>query len=85
VLDTLLLAAHALGRDESLSLDGLSQRFAVELAPEDRHTALGDALATGEVFLKLLPLLEARGVVTLGDALAASDRQVGLRRMQAQF
>jgi DNA polymerase-3 subunit epsilon len=85
VLDTLLLAAHALGRDESLSLDGLSERFGVELAPEDRHTALGDALATGSVFLKLLPLLEARGVVTLGDALAASDRQVGLRRMQEQF
>lgn len=85
VLDTLLLAAHALGRDESLSLDGLSERFGVELAPEDRHTALGDALATGNVFLKLLPLLEARGVVTLGDAVAASDRQVGLRRMQEQF
>lgn len=85
VLDTLLLAAHALGRDESLSLDGLSERFGVELAPEDRHTALGDALATGSVFLKLLPLLEAKGVVTLGDAVAASDRQVGLRRMQEQF
>ena len=85
VLDTLLLAAHALGREESLSLDGLSQRFGVELAPEDRHTALGDALATGAVFLKLLPLLEAKGIMTLGDALAASERQVGLRRMQAQF
>ncbi|MFK7792067.1 MAG: exonuclease domain-containing protein [Devosiaceae bacterium] len=85
VLDTLLLAAHALGRDESLSLDGLSERFGVVLPPEDRHTALGDALATGEVFLKLLPLLEAKGVHTLGDALAASDRQVGLRRMQEQF
>lgn len=85
VLDTLLLAAHALGRDESLSLDGLSERFGIELAPEDRHTALGDAIATGEVFIKLLPLLEARGVHTLGDALAASDRQIGLRRMQQQF
>lgn len=85
VLDTLLLAAHALGRDESLSLDGLSERFGVVLPPEDRHTALGDALATGEVFLKLLPLLEAKGVHTLGDALKASDRQVGLRRMQEQF
>jgi DNA polymerase-3 subunit epsilon len=85
VLDTLLLAAHALGRDESLSLDGLSERFGVVLPPEDRHTALGDALATGEVFIKLLPLLEARGVHTLADALEASDRQVGLRRMQEQF
>ncbi|MBV6658598.1 MAG: PAS domain-containing protein [Devosiaceae bacterium] len=85
VLDTLLLAAHALGRDETLSLDGLSERFGITLPPEDRHTALGDALATGEVFLRLLPILETKGVRTLGDALAASDRQVGLRRMQEQF
>ncbi|MEM6381817.1 MAG: exonuclease domain-containing protein [Pseudomonadota bacterium] len=85
VLDTLLLAAHALGRDGSLSLDGLSERFGITLSDEDRHTALGDALATGEVFLKLLPILETKGVRTLGDALAASNRQVGLRRMQEQF
>ncbi|MEM6711156.1 MAG: exonuclease domain-containing protein [Pseudomonadota bacterium] len=85
ILDTLLLAAHALGRDETLSLDGLSERFGVDLAAEDRHTALGDALATAHVFLKLLPLLEARSVTTLGEAVAASERQVGLRRMQAQF
>ena len=85
VLDTLLLAAHVFGRDETLSLDGLSDRFGVELAAEDRHTALGDAVATAEVFLRLLPILEARGVRTLGEAQAASDRQVGLRRMQAQF
>ena len=37
-----------------------------------RHTALGDALVTGEVFLKLLPLLAERGIGTLGEALDAS-------------
>jgi DNA polymerase-3 subunit epsilon len=37
-----------------------------------RHTALGDALLTGEVFLRLLPLLGERGVRTLGQALEAS-------------
>jgi DNA polymerase III subunit epsilon len=37
-----------------------------------RHTALGDALLTGEVFLRLLEQLRERGIVTLGQALDAS-------------
>jgi DNA polymerase-3 subunit epsilon len=46
-----------------------------------RHTALGDALLTGEIFLKLLPLLAERGVATLGEALAAS-RETYYARLQ---
>ncbi|MEM1288587.1 MAG: exonuclease domain-containing protein [Pseudomonadota bacterium] len=85
VLDTLLLAAHALGREDSLSLDALADRFGITLPPEDRHTALGDAIATGRVFLKLLPILQSSGITTLKQAMDASDKQVGLRRMQEQF
>jgi DNA polymerase-3 subunit epsilon len=36
-----------------------------------RHSALGDALATAEVFVRLLALLRKRGVRTLGEALEA--------------
>ncbi len=39
-----------------------------------RHTALGDAIVTAEVLLKLIPLLEAQGIVTLEDALEASAK-----------
>ncbi|MEO1200109.1 MAG: exonuclease domain-containing protein [Pseudomonadota bacterium] len=85
VLDTLLLAAHALGQGDGLSLDALAERFGITLSLEDRHTALGDALATAEVFLKLVPILESRNVHTLGDAIAVSERQFGIRRMQANF
>ena len=46
-----------------------------------RHTALGDALVTGEIFLRLLPLLAEHGIVTLGQALDAS-RETFLARLQ---
>jgi DNA polymerase-3 subunit epsilon len=32
-----------------------------------RHTALSDAIVTAQVFAKMLPLLRARGLVTLGQ------------------
>jgi DNA polymerase-3 subunit epsilon len=39
-----------------------------------RHTALGDAMVTAEVFARLLPLLQAMGIHTLGQALDASKQ-----------
>lgn len=83
VLDTVLLGAHVFGTTESLTLDALAARFGVTIPPEARHTALGDARATARVLLGLIPLLEADGVRTLRDALAASDKQARLRRRMA--
>ena len=39
-----------------------------------RHTALGDAFVTGEVFLKMIPLLADMGIVTLRQALEAAQK-----------
>lgn len=83
VLDTVLLGAHLFGTRESLTLDALAERFGVTIPPEARHTALGDARATAQVLLGMIPLLEADGVRTLRDALAASDKQARLRRRMA--
>lgn len=70
VLDTLLLSSLVHPNQHGHSLDEVALRFNVRVA--GRHTAFGDALVTAEVLLKLLPLLEAQGIVTLQDALQAS-------------
>ncbi|PMR74110.1 3'-5' exonuclease [Billgrantia endophytica] len=70
VLDTLLIS-RAL--DESLDghdLDTLAERYDLSFPPGTRHTALGDARVTAELWLALLPRLEARGIETLEQALA---------------
>ncbi len=40
-----------------LSSDGLFAHFGIEVPPEKRHTALGDALATAELYGRLVALL----------------------------
>ncbi len=70
VLDTLLLSSIVHPNQDSHSLEELAARLSVTIV--GRHTALGDAIVTGEVLLKLIPLLEAQGIVTLNEALHAS-------------
>jgi DNA polymerase-3 subunit epsilon len=70
VLDTLLLSAAVHPTLEDHRLESIAERLGVRVI--GRHTALGDALLTAEVFLRLLALLGERGVETLGAALAAS-------------
>ncbi|SLN48659.1 DNA polymerase III PolC-type [Pseudoruegeria aquimaris] len=68
VLDTVLLSAVVFGQSAEHSLDALAERLGVTIPPALRHTAHGDALATAQVFLKLLPMMEARGIRTFADA-----------------
>jgi DNA polymerase-3 subunit epsilon len=79
VLDTLLLALVVQPKQSSHRLDALTERFGI--AVEGRHTALADARATAEVLLRLIPLLEAQGIRTLGQARAASQ-QTQLARLK---
>lgn len=72
VLDTLLLATVVHPNEESHGLEAIALRLGVEVS--GRHTALGDAFTTAEVFLKLLPLLRQRGILTLGQAREAAQQ-----------
>ncbi len=72
VLDTLLLSAVVHPNQESHRLEAIAERFDVTVI--GRHTALGDALVTAEVFQKLVPLLAELGIHTLGEARAVSQK-----------
>ncbi|MEE4253211.1 MAG: 3'-5' exonuclease, partial [Desulfuromusa sp.] len=72
VLDTLLLSSVVHPNQDSHSLDKLAERLNVTIV--GRHTALGDAIVTGEILIKLIPLLEAQGIYTLADALTATSQ-----------
>ncbi|VTU36236.1 DNA polymerase III PolC-type [Variovorax sp. PBS-H4] len=72
VLDTLLLSAVASPQQASHDLEAIATRFGIPVL--GRHTALGDALLTAEIFLCLIPLLAARGIHTLDQARDAAQR-----------
>ena len=72
VLDTLLLSAVAHPNQQSHSLEAIMQRLGIQM--EQRHNALADATATAQVFMRLLPALAEQGVVTLRQALEASQK-----------
>ena len=72
VLDTLLLSAVVHPNQESHKLDVILERLGIQIG--SRHNALEDALATAEVFLKIIPLLEEKGIVTVRQALEASEK-----------
>ncbi|WP_323777639.1 3'-5' exonuclease, partial [Leisingera sp.] len=74
VLDTVLLSAVLFGASQNHTLDALCERLDVTIPPALRHTAMGDARATAEVFCKMLPMLEARGLATFGAVLEESRK-----------
>ena len=74
VLDTVLLSAVVFGTGEDHSLDALCERLSIEIPPDQRHTALGDAMATAQALVRLLPLLEARGHKTFGQLIAETRK-----------
>jgi len=69
VLDTRLMSRLVHGTLPHHDLDTVASRLGVSI--QGRHSALGDALATAEVLVRLLDLLRDRGITRLGALLDA--------------
>jgi DNA polymerase III subunit epsilon len=57
-----LLYSPLLVRKDSYTLDDLADKF--DISKKDRHTALGDAYITAIAFLKILPKLKEKRILT---------------------
>lgn len=72
VLDTLLLSAVIHPNQKDHSLEAIAERLGINIT--GRHTSLGDAILTGEIFLKQIALLADQGIITFGDARRAAEK-----------
>jgi DNA polymerase-3 subunit epsilon len=71
-LDTLLLSAVLHPIHEQHDIENIAKRLGVNII--GRHTALGDAITTAEIFKRLIPILNSNGILTLKDAVKASQK-----------
>ncbi|MBF0167789.1 MAG: histidine kinase [Alphaproteobacteria bacterium] len=83
VVDTLLLSRLADEHLEDHSLDGVALRFNIDIP--DRHTALGDALATAVVLVRLIQILETQGITTLGQVMRLTNMAAQMRATGQNF
>jgi len=79
-LDTLRLFAALRPKATQLELEAIAGELGVDIG--GRHTALGDSLVAGEIYLRLIPLLADVGVRTFGEACRFAERPRHLVRAQ---
>ena len=80
-VDTIRLARRLLPDLPRRSLDAVTQHLGIFVA--DRHRAYGDAIATAEVLLRLLPLARQRGVESDAQLMAFLGFGQTEKRVQA--
>lgn len=79
-LCTMMLVAALEPERKDFSLERIAGDFGVDIA--GRKTALGHAMVTAELFIKLIPRLAEKGVTTLGDAVALARKPQHLIQKQ---
>jgi DNA polymerase-3 subunit epsilon len=80
ILDTLLLSIIVEKDRTDYTLEKIGRWLGVEVMGS--RTTMGDCFVTAQIFLRLLELLKARGITTLGEVITASERVVEEKRQQ---
>lgn len=83
VLDALLLTIYAYADAPDHSLSSMAHQLGIEVV--GRHTALGDAMMTAALWVKLIDVLEEKGVTTFGQAVKISTRMMNERKLNTKF
>lgn len=83
VLDTLLLSALLHPDHDDHTMEAIAARLGVDVT--GRHSALGDALLTAQLFTRMLPLLHGKGIHTVGQAREAAQRTYHARVDKARW
>jgi DNA polymerase-3 subunit epsilon len=78
VLDTLLISYVVHPAQENHNLKAIAERLGINIY--GRHTALGDAIATGEIFMRFIPLLAKKGIGTLRETRVACQKTLYARK-----
>lgn len=74
VMDTVLLSAMIWGQSASHSLDAICARLGITIPAHLRHTAMGDADATAQAYLRMLPALAAKGITRFDHVLRQAQK-----------
>ena len=74
VMDTVLLSAMIWGQGATHSLDAICARLHIALPAHLRHSAMGDAEATAQAYLRMLPALEAKGLTCFAEVLEQAQK-----------
>ncbi len=82
MIDVAILAGILEPTLPDLGLETVTNHLGVEI--KGRHSAIGDALATAQVYAQLLPRLRQRDIRTLGEAQALIARREDLHLKQAE-
>lgn len=80
-IDTILLSAGLYPDLESYELTSLCNRFNIQSNDQARHSALGDSIITGRLFLFLVEEAKKRNISTLSDLVKVCKQGQKLHRL----